>query len=329
MTTTHQLKVVGPESLDFEAYTSFQKAAVQDLLEAYGAEGLHLKASYFQWKYNPPAGSGKVALISDGSEILSANSMIPYSFCTPLGTRLGWQSGDTATLMQARGQGLFTRCISALASTIPNDQLFFGFPNHNSMKGFGKLGWTVWRDVDCWIRPIVLGPASGRTDPRISLVERFGSHQDTFNERIGQTGLSFLDRNSAYLNWRYHDHPIFEYRSYAILEDDIQRGFAVVRKAKIGRLTYLILMELWGLEPSDEVALLRHCVALASESGLHHVALLDTAGTSWSKLACGFLPVPRRAMPKKQALMGQLIGRPLAPLHGLRWRSQFGDWDSF
>lgn len=329
MTSAHQMEVQGPDKLDFDAFARFQSEVFSELLKSYGAHNVHLCPEYFRWKYEAGCGPGRVAVLADGKQILSTNSMLPYRIRTPLGTRTGWQSCDTATLPSARGQGLFPRCLSALTETIHQGELFFGFPNHNSIRGFLKLGWTVWCDVDCWVRPLVISPWSGRHDPRVSRLERFGPEQDLFNEAIAQTGWSFLERDASYLNWRYMDHPVFDYESYVLMENDNQRGFAVVREAKINRLTFLILMEFWGLEERDETSLLAHCIALAAERGLRHVALLDTAGSTLSKLINGVIPIPRKLLPKKQTLMGQLIGQPKAPLHGLSWRSQFGDWDSF
>jgi hypothetical protein len=56
---------------------------------------------------------------------------------------LAAQSGDTMTLLQHRGKGLFTnlaRHTFAYASEV-GVAFIFGFPNNNSLPGFKKMGW--------------------------------------------------------------------------------------------------------------------------------------------------------------------------------------------
>lgn len=324
-----ELQVMAGDELDYAAFAALQKEAYSEIIARLDADDSHFVADFYAWKYRTPLGPARIATISVDSQMVACNAMVPYRICTPLGLISGWQSCDTATLAQARGQGHFPRCVAALQDSIPRDDLFFGFPNAASIKGFLKLGWTIWQDVACWVRPLVIAPWTGRLDPRLMLVNRFHCEQDQFNESLALSGLTFFDRSSDYLNWRYIDHPIFNYECYALVTDQAQVGFVVVREARIKALRFLMIMDFWGASPQDERAILAHCAALANHRGLRHLVTLDTEGSIAAKVANGFLRIPLRVMPKRQLLAGERRGQKKAPLHGLRWRTQFGDWDAF
>lgn len=330
MSLPSEVRLVEAEQLDYPRFADLQRTAFADVLAALDSDGSHFTADFYRWKYGGPLGPARVAEGTLGEAVVAGNSMTRFRVRTPLGMLSGWQSCDTATLPDARGQGFFSRCISALEQSLSDGELFFGFPNKNSLRGFEKLGWMVWRDVDTWVKPLSFTPGGLGYSQDVQQIERFDLRQERLNEAIASSGVSYLDRSAAYMNWRYLDHPLFRYQALAWPMNDEEWGaVAVVREARVAGRRYLMVMELWGLAPELERRMLLHCTALAARQGLPHLVVMDSSRETWSKWSSGFVRIPRRLLPKRQLLMGQRIGERRAPLQGLDWRTQFGDWDAF
>ena len=325
--TRRREELVSAPNLDYPTFTKVQYQVFHELVKAQGADLSYITEEFYRWKYNPPAGSGKTAVIYLDDEMSAVNSMYPFQIRSPFGLHKGWQSCDTATMPQARGQGCFFSCISQLKSSLAQEALFFGFPNQNSKRGFEKLGWSVWREVDTWVFPLVL--ARNPQPTSLQEFEKFGEAVDHLNLQIASQGLTYLDRNAAYLNWRYLQHPQVKYRIFAWVENEQWLGFVVTREAQVKGRRFLFIMELWSLTPELERALLSACVSVAAQQKLRHVLLFDSGHNDWAKWSSGFLRIPRRFLPKRQLLMGEVVGYSNAPLQHMNWRTQLGDWDAF
>lgn len=57
--------------------------------------------------------------------------------------QMAFQSGDSATLQEYRGKGIFSSLVKAGIETLPKDAVVYGFPNENSLPVFKKLGWSI------------------------------------------------------------------------------------------------------------------------------------------------------------------------------------------
>ena len=144
-------------------------------------------------------------------------------------TLTGHQSMDTVVSEAARGQGLFTRMYRAYYDQTDAD-FVFGFPNRNSAHGFfGKLGWSNFGTVPMRIRPLRTGFIAKRLGlraldfpvPRFRAAKGSSTELASFDEthtavwrdtlRQAQD-LWGVDRCSEFLNWRYRDHPVYNYR---------------------------------------------------------------------------------------------------------------------
>ena len=119
-------------------------------------------------------------------------------------------------------------------------------------------------------------PTSGRIGPPVAAikkVDRFETAVDSLWDSVWGTQGAGTRRSAAFLNWRYADHPRFEYRLFQGHNGDRITGLAAYRvedvhsvPARIGRVVELVSMA--GLEEE----LLRDILADAREQ---NVALLD------------------------------------------------------
>ncbi|MCM1106451.1 MAG: GNAT family N-acetyltransferase [Blautia sp.] len=53
-----------------------------------------------------------------------------------------FQSGDSATLKEYRGRGIFSAMVKLGVDTIGDEYIVYGYPNENSIPAFARLGWA-------------------------------------------------------------------------------------------------------------------------------------------------------------------------------------------
>lgn len=321
-----EVTVAEPESLDLEEYAGLQRASYAELLAGTGMESA-LRPELYGWKYRTASGSGKVALVRDGGALVAANAMFPVEVGDGPTRAIAWQSCDTATHPSARGRGLFTRCITALREALPADALFFGFPNHNSIRGFEKLGWQLRADVRTFARPLPTGATRRFHDvaPAAGEDESLDAFADALCAATGPT----VRRTAAYLRWRYATHPVNRYEAFVLRDGGAVRGLVVIRRATVRGRELAAVMEALGLDRSSTRRVLRFASAWAAERGLRWVVAMGTSLPVLDAARAGFLAVPRRALPKRQVLMGAAQGPAARSLWARDWNVQLGDWDAF
>jgi len=320
-----EVKVIDAQDLDFAAFVTLQREAYSQIIAQTGT-GYLFTESYYRWKYAPPSGRARIALVLDGPAV-AANSMFPLTLRAGSATIAGWQSCDTATHPKARGKGYFMKCLGALRNSLEGEYIFFGFPNHNSMPGFIKFGWRHHSDVHTQVRVL-----PGRRTDAFRLVERinaFGSAHDEFATDVGSTGNTMVDRSSAYMNWRYFRHPLHEYESYAWVEGGRQLGLIVLRIVVVKNRRSAVAMELLSLTSRVERGLLRFAAAWARSKRVHLAMILNNTTSVGIGLSCGYVPVPMWALPKRQVLMGAAAGPTADHAWNETWTVQIGDWDGF
>jgi len=322
------IKVVSPDQLDFGAYVHLQKSAYADLLKQTKASGHFMTPEFYRWKYSPPAGDAKIAVIYEEGELAAANAMFPLLIHYQDQIIHGWQSCDTATLPSGRGKGYFFKCLHALIEELQEGELFFGFPNRNSMRGFKKIGWSEIRDLTTWIKPIIVNLRMKRNSNIIE-VEQFSDRQDSLNQILANSGYSILDRGAKYMNWRYVNHPVFSYRIFAYDSPEGRQGAVVFRQANIMGRDWAIVMDLWGIKSSIERDLLREASVQAKRQKLSRMVMLNTGLSFYSGLSTGFVPVPSWMTPKRNILMGSAKGGIAEALLNAKWSLRTGDWDVF
>jgi hypothetical protein len=197
------VKIVESDKLDYEEFVRLHRFSFTHVLDTNRSKEIQ-NLKHFVWKYNPPAGKARIAIIQDGARIIAANSMIPLHVTFNGERQIAWQSCDTATDPEARGRGYFSLCIEALADSLKPGEIFFGFPNKNSFKGFSKLGWTENEVVSasCCLTPMLLNFSR-----KIHQVHNFDSTHSNFLESYSKERGPCLEKSVDYLNWRYCLHP--------------------------------------------------------------------------------------------------------------------------
>lgn len=320
-----QILVVSPDDLSFDEYSAMQRLSFKDLFEEMGVSNDFITPDFFRWKYNSPYGQAKIILGKKNNEILAATMINPHRLKYEDETIIAWQNGDTATIPAARKIGLYPRCMKKAVSLVGGNEIIFGFPNKNSVRGFSFYVKHFKGLVPLWARPSFFRilPISGH----IVSVSRFSTLKSNvfglYSDR-----RPFFQRSSEYLDWRYSEHPIYDYIKYAYIDSmDQICGYIIARETIIQNHKAIIVMELVGKKNRVLQTLLS-----ALSSRVPSLSVLLTFSTKLkmlSALQIGFIQVPQRIIPKKQVLYASAKGDSALRVLEQNWAIQMGDWDGF
>ena len=283
---------------------------------------------FYQWKFHPPAGLAKIAMVREGKCILSANAMMPAYLRLGPKRFTGWQFCDGGTLPEARRKGYYEKCIAALMRTLGPDEVFFGFPNPDTVRRIDTMGWKSKGIVTTWIKPVMF--SGKRKLENIKKITEFAEEQDDMAESLIEEDRVMLLRDRDYLNWRYAHHPAYDYVSFVFRKNGKILGFAVVRMTNPKGRRMAVVLELWGKKRSVVKALAKNMAGFASRENIRWMVMQDNRLSAMRGVGMGFIPVPACVLPKKQVLVvrGRSKRFPEQVTES-RWHVQFGDWDGF
>ncbi|MBL8859844.1 MAG: GNAT family N-acetyltransferase [Planctomycetes bacterium] len=313
------MRVLGFDELDQEAYCRLQQQAFTAIFVKNAIPLERLNRAFFTWKFAPPAGAARVAVVMHGNEMVATNAMFPLQLVHGEGRERGWQSCDTATSPAARGKGYFKQCIAALRETIPAGETFFGYPNQDSKRGLESVGWNLNSEIPFRMRPVWWGAQVGR---EVEPITEFGAAQDEFARKLSRNGPLMIERSAAYLNWRYVRNPLYEYGRFYCVIDGAIAGLLVVNRVVVRKRPILVVMEFLTLDERAVKPLLAQAVHTARSSRCSMLAAIGNR-----KLPT-LVRIPATFLPKRQILMGQRVGPPHGPMTE-PWLVQAGDWDVF
>lgn len=203
----------------------------------------------------------------------------------------GMQSFDTLTDKNHRSKGLFIKLASKIEKeeSLKNNELVYGFPNENSVHGFvNKLGFTYFGEVPFLIKPLRISYfinkilkkkeaeasqsncsmfinqySNLKRHVEIKEILEFDEKYDELYEMVSPQINIGVNRNAAYMNWRYVTKPDEIYARYGLYENNQLTGVVIftLKNKHGGKIGYL--MELL-YDPKNKKAakhLLKFCSA--------------------------------------------------------------------
>ncbi len=321
-------ELLDADHLDYDAFATMQREAYADLLATMKFSDVYMSPEFYRWKFHPPAGSAKIALVLENGRMVSTNTMIPVDIRLQQHTIRGWQACDAATLISAQRKGYSSGCLRTLFDSLQNNEALFLFPNKNSVRYVNAMGAHKKGIITTWIKSTLL--SKKRISPKVARITRFEKDQDKLAEQFTTCDSVLISRSADYLNWRYTNHPVVEYVLYSYREGNECQGYSVVRCAELMGRKIALIMELWGIHPSIKKCLLNSMVQWTTEQHLKWIVFQDNGQSILSGLNMGFISVPAWLLPKRQVLMvfakpGDLSEKVIRS----DWRIQIGDWDGF
>jgi len=226
----------------------------------------------WRWRFQQaPAGPGVIKLAWDHGQLVGHYAITPISIKlenTSIGTGL---SGTTMTHPSYRGSGLFPQLARAtyLEMRDRNLVMVWGFPNSKSHRGFIRdLGWTdLWEIPTLRAKlPLRIGEEAAIAVREISEIdERF----DTLWREAGNGLLVAVERNRAWLTWRYLQNPTTRYRVLTAEADGALLGYLVTKRYK----SEVHVVDLLALDNSISIGMLRAAGIEAKREGAETISL--------------------------------------------------------
>lgn len=322
------IQILDAATVDLEELAELQRESFKGVTGTSALDqllgNLH-SAQHYQRKYLAPAGNAKIVTVRENGKLWAVNAMVPETLRHEHGTTLGWQSCDTATHPDARGRGLFKTCVLALREQLTDGDIFFGYPNANSMPGFAKFGWVTRGMLDAYVTPL----PSLFGDHAIQPISHFDERFDEFAKRMIQPGTVCIERSAAYLNWRYFSHADTPHSAFSYTRSGSLEGFVVVRSLPLATGDACVVLEAFGTSDEIEGALLRTATRWGSKKRAWPTLVFSTCWGEHTWLRHGFMRLPRKVSPRQLALMGEGIGAAGKQVLDLNWRAHVGDWDVF
>jgi GNAT superfamily N-acetyltransferase len=249
------------------------------------ANGMPKSPAHLRWQFQRSPADGRLIMLAVDEAVgtvAGVYAVFRSDFRIGAITRPGAQSLDTITDEKYRGRGLFPRLAAKVYDRCREESVAFvyGFPNGSSAPGFfGKLGWVNLDPVPFLIKPLrpayflrrfapaLAGAWSRRclpwAVPGMSLPPGWQAQPWTsFGDEADRIWRSFraavgvaVERDAAYLNWRFGQRPATAYQTLAVHDASGNcRGFVtyICLEKHGGRIGYV--MELLA-EPADGAAM--------------------------------------------------------------------------
>lgn len=291
------------------------------------------EVEYWNWQYkNSPAGFGRIRVAVADEGIVGHYAVVPVRMQFEGKSLGGTLSLDTMTHPQYQRQGILATLANDVYDELGRDNfpITYGFPNENSLGPLTKkLGWKYVCALPVYVKPLRpdvitervltngalatigkplarLGTAlvcRGSAAPReacekVHWLQSFDQRADHLWDEACDPSKLTLTRNTEFLNWRYVQNPLRDYRILGYEEQDQLVAYAVVRCMEQIGLQGGMIMELVARPGRDDA--LEAVLAVAEEyfrnQGMDLVACLMHGDKRSSRLLKhqGFLQAPKK-----------------------------------
>lgn len=163
-------------------------------------------------------------------------------------------------------------------------------------------------------------------------ITAFGGEYDELWASMAQRIRVGIVRDSAYLNWRYVDHPVYKYERLSMRSGAGLLGYVVGSPRQTFGVDAMLLVDM-GAKASDEgvsLRLIKGLVAHAGRQGRDMVAALTIPRSKMHSALkrCGFLQVPSRLGPRLFRTAGVVLTEGAACASDpAAWYFTWGDTD--
>lgn len=350
------MTAVDPSTVSRSVCRDATAADVDAIIRLFAATDRDKPDGEMGWHYlDNPAGPALVGLaVREDGELAASYAVMPVRMAVDGSEVLAYQSFDTMTHPDNRGQGHFRRLAELTYAEAERREarLVYGFPNSASGPGFfTKLGWQRHGDYPLLAR--ILRPAGvlrrflGRpgarpdaasasapgtrlvgTDLSVATAPATPADVDALWAAVRPARGVGLVRDHRYLAWRL-DHPAVADRYRRITARDRSgalTGFAATTYGDKHGLRIGYLVELLAASPAANRAVRREAIRGLRKAGADVVFALAAAGSpertglAWA----GFVQVPAKIRPVDLHFGSRSFG-PALPA---TWHLSYADADT-
>jgi len=284
--------------MDYNArkYEPRDEVGILELLNLVFARGRDLKL--WEWLYNRnPASEPLIWIVKDGGKVIGHRSYLPAKVKVGNNTLIAGQAIDTAVHPEYRRCGIFSKLLfeSLQEAYSRNWAFIYNFPNQFAYPGYLKSGWSdafkirllikilsplavaknalkiavpfniISDSLDNFYSRIFHSSKVSATKHGFSIKEDFffDEYYDNFWERISKEYHIVVIRSSKYLNWRYAENPLFDYKTFSIRDGDKIIGYTILQCSTIRGFWCGNIVEFLTLPDMVDVA--KDLLALATD----------------------------------------------------------------
>lgn len=346
-------------------------AAVLELrASVWGPEHRHTNEAFLRWLYaDCPAGQGSGIVLFEGDRALGFAGLLARRVRVGGETVPVAQCVDYMVRDDARAGASPFRIMTSWARLARDLGFRFGigFPNASShtLVTRSKLGWTDAFWPDHMIRPLSGEGAPDGLVPRVPLslvrgatatvaalcsaraalasrarppgsavtLDRFDERADRLWQRSRNGRYAGIERDAAYLNWRYLEHPLYSYQrvGWEVAGDLV--GHVVVTTRELFSVHSLLIVDLLVEPDAPEGvvdALLAHLTRReqALRTPMVHALALPGSRLQATLARAGFVKIARRINPKPFVMTAHdLVAASPRDGAWAGWNFHWGDMD--
>lgn len=257
-----------------------------------------MTGDYWRWRFaDNPAGSRMIDLCWDGSTLAGHYAVSPVKMVINGREYLTALSMTTMTHPDYRKKGIFTTLARSLYRRLENEGvvMIWGFPNNNSYHGFmTKLNWfPLARIPKLAINRFQKGQLlPGRSRPEIIDVDRMDHRFDELWHQVDKSGVNMVVRDSRYLQWRYFDNPVNNYKIFAWQGSTSIAGYVILKTYRGISGEDGEIVDLIAINNEINFKLISHAVNYFFEQGVYRITIWLNARTMLNRAAVelGFKP---------------------------------------
>ncbi|WP_169544004.1 hypothetical protein [Sneathiella aquimaris] len=170
-----------------------------------------------------------------------------------------------------------------------------------------------------------------RKDIQIEELQRFDDRFDDLNKRLARDGKIRLNRDSKTLNWRFCQHPIYQYQKYAAIRQGQLVGYIVMSPRQLFNTKAGLICDL-SVEGNDPlvIALLVNALYKKKEDKISILVDQQIPGSAQMRALtrCGFFKIPPAHNPKQFRMVARVsTDRGEIAFHPDKWAFSWGDMD--
>ena len=180
------------------------------------------------WKFNcdgrRPA---EIVLAYQSSKLIGHVAILPHRAVVVGEESYIGQGLDSMISPDLQKQGLFVEMSKFLYQQLsPDISLMYAFPNNNNYTPRLRLGWKPIYEIPWYEKEVRACRASSRVLP----VEAVDARLDELWQRVSTRFGCALARDASYLNWRFVNNPLEDYRIVVAANGKSIEGYAVWKK---------------------------------------------------------------------------------------------------
>jgi len=207
----------------------------------------------------------------------------------------------------------------------------YGMPNKESLPIFERFGWKNIGNIPILVRPLsfpfgILDLSLKNKNYEVKEIEKFDKSIDNFFDEIKSEFPIILKRDEKFLNWRYVQNPLKNYKKIIVYKEGKIEGFAVFRDGTLGGRKTGIIMDILSKDKYSFRILLNYIIKYFKNEKMKIISCFMIKNKFYNELLKkGFVRVPISFLPKRNAFV--VHSEDPKVLNIKNWYLSYGDWD--